>query len=430
MRRLLSFILCFFSTVFLFSFPSYSGEGNPVVVATVRGVINPVAGQYISKAIESAGRKKAAALVIELDTPGGLDTSMREIVKAILGSRVPVVVYVAPGGAMAASAGVFIAMASHVAAMSPGTAIGAAHPVSVTEKMDKVMAEKATNDAAAYARSLAEKRGRNGQWAEDAVRKSISATETEALGKGIVDLLAPDLKTLLKEIHGRRVVTAGGEQLLDTAGARIIREEMGIRDRLLDLISDPNVAYVLMLLGFYGLFFELTSPGAVFPGVVGAVSLILAFYSFQTIPVNYAGLLLIITGIILFILEVKVTSYGMLTIGGIASLVMGSLMLFDSPAPFLRLSLAVIIPAAVVTALFFGVTIRLAYRAFKRRPVTGIEGLAGLEGKAHTEITPEGGTVFVHGEFWSAFSDSPLPRGAGVVVTEVRGMRLKVDHIT
>lgn len=426
-RTVLPLILLILSAIILSVLPSRSEEGKPaVLVATVSGVINPAAAQYLHKAMVRASEMKASALVIELDTPGGLDASMREIVKDILGSRVPVVVYVSPGGARAASAGAFITMASHIAAMAPGTAIGAAHPVSLTEKMDETMAAKAVNDAAAYIRSLAEKRGRNGQWAEDAVRKSVSATETEALEKRVVDLTAPDLPALLKAINGMRVMTADGERVVDTANARIIREEMGLRDRILSLVSDPNVAYILMLLGFYGLFFELTSPGAIFPGVIGAVCLILAFYSFQAIPVNYAGLLLIIVGIVLFILEIKVTSYGLLTIGGVVSLVLGSLMLFDT-LPFLKLSLTVIIPSALLTALFFIITIRLAYRAQRSRPVTGSEGLIGLEGRAKTEITPEGGMVFVHGELWFAFSAAPIHKGARIIVREVKGLSVKVE---
>lgn len=408
---------------------SIENKKSEVFVITVNGVINPVAAEYIGKSIKKAAEMNAEALVIELDTPGGLDTSMRSIVKDIIGSSVPVVVYVSPNGARAASAGVFITMAAHIAAMSPGTNIGAAHPVAVGEKMDKVMAEKATNDAAAYIKSIAETRGRNVKWAEDAVRKSVSATETEALKNNIIDLTAKDINALLSGIDGRTVKTSYGDKALKTAGAKIIRHEMGFRHKILNLISDPNVAYILMMLGFYGLFFELTNPGAIFPGVVGGICLVLAFYSFQTLPVNYAGLLLIIIGLILFILEVKVISYGMLTIGGIVSIILGSLMLFESPLPFLKLSLSVIIPAALVTALFFVLTFRLAYKAYKRRPVTGVEGLVGLEGVAKTDITPGGGMVVVHGEFWSAYSDNVIQKDERVVVEDVKGLRVKVNKV-
>jgi membrane-bound serine protease (ClpP class) len=400
-------------------------EGG-VYVIPVNGVINPVSAEFIHKALEKASAMKAAALVIELDTPGGLDTSMRSIVKDIMGSSIPIVVYVSPAGARAASAGVFIMLAAHVAAMSPGSNIGAAHPVSIGEKMDKVMAEKATNDAAAYIKSIAEQRGRNSTWAQEAVKKSISATETEALKNGIIDLVAKDVSSLLKAIDGRKVKVLNSDKTLSTANAKVVTEKMGLRLKILNIISDPSIAYILMLLGFYGLFFELTNPGALLPGIIGAISLVVAFYAFQTLPVNYAGLLLIVIGIILFLLEVKVTSYGLLTVSGALSVALGSLMLFDSPSPFLRISLSIIIPATVVTALFFVVTFRLAYKAHKRKPVTGGEGLVGLEGITKTEVGPEGGMVRVHGEFWSASSDKRIGKNEPVIVETVSGLKLRV----
>ncbi len=397
-----------------------------VIVITVNGVINPVTAEYITKSIKKAVKKGSEGLIIELDTPGGLDTSMRDIVKEIIGSEVPVIVYVAPSGARAASAGVFITLAAHIAAMAPGTNIGAAHPVALGEKMDKTMAEKVTNDAAAYIKSIAEKRGRNVRWAEDAVRKSVSATETEALKNHIIDLVSKDINTLLNDINGKKVQTAIEEKALNTGNARLTREEMSLRLRILALISNPNVAYILMLLGFYGLFFELTNPGAIFPGVIGGICLILAFYAFQTLPVNYAGLLLIILAIILFILEVKIVSHGVLTIGGIISMVIGSLMLFESPGPFIRLSIYLILPAAIATALFFTLTISLALKAHRRKPVTGTEGLVGEEGTAKTEITTDGGLALVHGEIWQAFSDEEIEKDAKIEIEAVKGLRLKV----
>jgi len=297
-------------------------------------------------------------------------------------------------------------------------------------KMDKEMSDKATNDAAAYIRSLAERSGRNAAWAEAAVRKSISATESEAIREKVVDMVSSDLGTLLKEVQGRTVKTAGGEKTLQTAQATVVRNDMGIRHKILNFITDPSVAYMLMLLGFYGLFFEMTNPGAIFPGVAGGIFLILAFYSFQTLPVNYAGLALVIFAIVLFILEVKVVSHGLLTVGGIISMVFGSLMLFESPEPFYRVSLSIIIPAVLITALFFTVTFRLAYKALKRRPVTGSEGLVGLEGKAIEDITKEGGMVSLHGELWSAVSDNDIEKGKGIVVVEVSGLKLKVKKKT
>jgi membrane-bound serine protease (ClpP class) len=416
-----------FSIFIPFLFSLEAGEPvNEVMVITVNGVINPVSAEYIGKGIKKAVQQKAEALVIELDTPGGLDTSMRSAIKEIVGSEVPVVVFVSPSGARAASAGVFITLSSHIAAMAPGTNIGAAHPVSLGEKMDKTVAEKATNDAAAYIKSLAETRGRNAQWAEDSVRKSISATESEALKVHIIDLVAKDTATLLSDIDGKHVQTVFGERVLRTKNARVMREGMGLRQKILNLISDPNVAYILMLLGFYGLFFELTSPGAVFPGVIGSICLILAFYAFQTLPVNYAGLLLIILAVILFILEIKIVSHGVLTIGGIIAMIIGSLMLFESPGPFVRLSIYLILPAVIITALFFSLTIRLALKAHRRKPVTGREELIGMQGIAKTEITREGGMVSLHGEIWSAFSDDAIEKNDKIVVEEVRDLKLKV----
>lgn len=429
MHKKSAFLTIAILSIFLFTaFLSHSAENkkSEVIVITVDGVINPVAAEYIGKSIRKASEINAEALIIELDTPGGLDTSMRTIVKDIIGSNVPVVVYVSPSGARAASAGVFITMAAHIAAMSPGTNIGAAHPVAIGEKMDKAVVEKAVHDAAAYIKSIAEQRGRNIQWAEDAVRKSISATETEALKNNVIDLIAKDLNALLSAIDGKKVKTAAEEKILKTANAKIIKHEPGLRHKILNLISDPTIAYMLLLLGFYGIFFELTNPGAIFPGVFGAICLILAFYAFQTLPVNYAGLLLIILGIILFVLEVMITSYGLLSIGGIISFVLGSLMLFESPLPALKLSLSVVLPAAIVTAIFFIVTFRLAYKAYKRKPVTGTEGLIGMEGIAKTEITPDGGMIIVHGELWSAYSADVIHKDERVFVEDVKGLRVKV----
>jgi membrane-bound serine protease (ClpP class) len=292
--------------------------------------------------------------------------------------------------------------------------------------MDKTVADKATNDAAAYIKSLAERRGRNAQWAEDAVRKSVSATESEALKRNVIDLVTKDLTSLLSDIDGMAVQTAFEKKVLKTKNALVTREEFGFRHRVLNLISDPNIAYILMLLGFYGLFFELTNPGTLFPGVIGGICLILAFYAFQTLPVNYAGLLLIILALILFVLEIKITSHGILTIGGIIAMVVGSLMLFESPAPFMKLSLTLVLPAVLVTALFFSVTLSLAFKAQRRKPVTGIEGLVGESGIAHTDINREGGQVSLHGEIWSAHSDESIAKGKKITVETVSGLKVKV----
>jgi len=422
-----AYFLFLFVWLAIFSLPAFSvGQQRKVLAIKVSGPISPVSSEFIGKGIRKAGEMNAEALVVELDTPGGLDTSMRSIVKDIISSSVPVIVYVYPSGARDASAGVFITYAAHVAAMAPGTNIGAAHPVSVGEKMDKTMSEKVTNDAAAYIRSLAERSGRNAQWAEEAVRKSVSITETEALEQHVIDIVSKDLNSLLKDVDGRKVITVMGEKTLRTANVAVVTEEMGLRYKILNFVSDPSVAYMLMLLGFYGLFFELTNPGAIFPGVAGAICLILAFYSFQTLPVNYAGLLLIILGLVLFVLEVKVLSHGVLTIGGIISMVMGSLMLFESSEPMFKLSLYLILPVVIFTAMFFTATFSLAYKAYRRTPVTGSEGLVGQEGRAASDITRDGGTVKVRGEIWSAYSDEIIKKGEAISVVSVSGLTIKV----
>jgi membrane-bound serine protease (ClpP class) len=421
MKKKVLFVLLTFCAFSFLILPVYAD----VIIIKASGVVNPVMSEFITKGIDKAVLEKADAIVIELDTPGGLDASMRSIVKNIIASDVPVIVYVSPSGARAASAGVFITISAHVAAMAPGTNIGAAHPVAMGEKMDKTMLEKAENDAAAYIKSLAERRGRNAEWAEKAVRESVSITEAEALELKVIDVTAPNLDALLETIDGRSVETSAGELTLKTKGVKRQPLEMGLRLRILNLISDPNVAYILLLLGFYGIFFELTNPGSIFPGVFGAIALILAFYSLQTLPVNYAGLLLIIVAIILFILEIKIASYGLLTIGGIISLIIGSLMLFESPLPFLRISLSVILPTVLVTVILFSLTVGLVVRAHRRKPKTGVEGLIGIEGEAKTDILKKG-QVFIHGEIWGAWSDEPIKAGEKIIVEKVENLKVKV----
>lgn len=409
----------------LISFTSSRSEAD-IMVIKAEGVVNPVMSEFISKSIDEAN-ETSELLVIQLDTPGGLDASMRSIVQKINASEVPVVVYVSPSGARAASAGVFITLSAHIAAMAPGTNIGAAHPVAVGQKMDETMSEKAENDAAAYIRSIAESRNRNAAWAEKAVRESVSITENEALAFNVIDLTAPDIETLLSDINGKTVTTSKGDIVINTLGQAVRHREISSRLKILDFISDPSVAYILMMLGFYGIFFEMTNPGSIFPGVFGAISLILAFYSFQTLPVNYAGVLLIILAIIMFLLEIKITSYGILSIGGVISMLIGSIMLFDTAQPFFKLSLKVILPAVILTALFFTLTVSLAVKAYRRKPVTGKEEMIGSEGEAKTDIHKDG-QVFVHGEIWSAWSDDPIDKSDNVVVEKVEHLKLKV-HI-
>src|SRR5512137_949544 len=327
-------------------------EKRVVDVVVVNDVITPPIGEYIVKSIRQAAESGSEAIVIQLDTPGGLDLSMRDIIKECLNAPIPVVVYVSPQGARAASAGVLITISAHVAAMAPGTNIGAAHPVAMgMGKADETMMAKVENDAVAYGRGIAEQKGRNADWIEEAIRKSVSVTAEEALKLNVIDVIAKDIDELLEKIDGREVKLVSGTRVLKTKGAEINKKEMGFREKVLITISNPNIAYILFLLGLAGLYFEFSSSVVVLPGIIGGISLILAFFAFQTLPVNYAGILLIILALILFILEIKVTSFGMLTVGGVVSLTLGSLMLFDSrSAPFARLSYEVMIPVVAVTS--------------------------------------------------------------------------------
>ena len=408
--------------------PTAAAEAPPERIVhhiTVDAPITPVVAEYITKSIDRAAKSGVEALIIQLNTPGGLLDATNEIVIRMIASEVPLIVYVAPSGGRAASAGVFITMAAHIAVMAPTTHIGAASPVQMQGKMDDTMAKKAMNDTAAMARGIAEKRGRNAKWAEDAVRKAVSATETEALRLKVIDLIAPDIPTLLKKIDGRSVEVIIGKKVLRTADAKVVDIAMGLRHKILGIISNPNIAYILMILGFYGLYFELSNPGAIFPGVAGAICLILAFYALQTLPINYAGLMLIILGIALFIAEAFITSHGVLGIGGTIAMLFGSVMLIDSPVPAMRVSWAVILPVVAASALLFIVTVTIAVRVHREKADTGREGLLGLIGEARTAIDRRG-QVFVHGEIWSAWSDEPIAQGDRITVVAVEGLKLKV----
>jgi membrane-bound serine protease (ClpP class) len=325
MKRLICYIACII--VFLIGAKVYSQDNEQrsgeVLVISVDGSINPSSAEYIISGIEHAREQKAECLIVKLNTPGGLLQSTRTIVSGLLNSDVPVIVYVYPQGAQAASAGVFVTLAANIAVMSPGTNIGAAHPVGMQGQQDSIMNEKATNDAAALIRTISEKRSRNVQWAEDAVRKSISITENEALKLGVIDTIAVSMNDLLEKINGARVILPSGEKILNTAGAEITEMPMSFKQKILSLLSDPNLAYILLMIGIYGILFELYNPGAIFPGVAAVISLILSFYSLQALPVNYAGVALIILAVIFFVVEIKVVSHGLLTIGGVISLILG-----------------------------------------------------------------------------------------------------------
>lgn len=397
-----------------------------VTLATYDGVITPVSAEYLHDAITAAQEGGSQALIIRLNTPGGLDTSMRLIIKDITTATIPVIVYVSPSSGRAASAGVFITMAAHIAAMAPGTNIGAAHPVAMGGgEMDKTMTEKIENDSVAYIRSIAEQQGRNVAWAEDAVRKSVSVTEREALKLKIIDLVAEDLPALLKQLDGRAVTLQSSQSVLHTAGAAVREFPMGLRLELLKALSDPNIAYLLMTIGTVGIIAELYNPGAILPGVVGAISLILAFYSFQSLPVNYAGVLLFLLGIVFFILEVSVTSYGLLAIGGVVSMFLGSVMLIKTDVEFLQISWSVILPVVALVAAFTLFIVGMGMTAMRQRPVTGREEMVGLVGIVKSALTPHG-QVAVHGELWEATSDHPLRPGDEAEITRVDGLRLHV----
>ncbi len=419
-------------TLLLLFLATFALRAQTVNVITVDATINPATADYIHESIRKAADEGVECLVIRLNTPGGLLTSTRVIVTDLLTANVPVVVYVAPPGSQSASAGAFVTLAAHIAAMAPGTNIGAAHPVGMQGgEKDSIMNEKATNDAAAFIRSISEKRHRNVHWAEDAVRKSISITETEALRDSVIDVIAKDVRELLTEIDGRTVDVEGRTVVLRTRNATIAESKMDWKHSILDILSDPNIAYIFFLLGLYGLMFELYNPGSILPGVVGVISLILAFYSLHTLPVNYAGLALIIVGVILFILELKIVSHGLLAIGGVISLLLGSIMLINSESSleFVRISWSVIIPSVLLTALFFLFAIGAGVRAQRRKPVTGAEGIVGEPGEAITDCSPDG-QVRVHGEIWNATSDGEtIPLGARIRVKQVESLRLVVTRL-
>ena len=403
-----------------------SAAPAPVATIELEGVISPVTLRLIGIAIDRAQAERAQALVVLLDTPGGLERSMRAIVQRMMNAEVPVIVFVSPTGARAASAGVFITMAAHVAAMSPATNIGAASPVAMGGTADKTMMKKVENDSAAFIRTVALERGRNAEWAEKAVRQAVAITEREALKLKVIDLVADSLPDLLDRVDGRTIKLPKSTVTLATKGAPLRPIEIGFRDRFLNVITDPNVAYVLMMLGMLGLFFELSNPGVILPGVIGGISLILAFFAFQSLPINYAGLLLILFGIVLLVAEIKIVSHGVLAIGGMISMALGSLMLFDAPEVGFRVSWWVIGPTVAGTAGLFLFVIAAGVRALGRPPATGAEGLVGKLATVRERLGPEG-QVLVAGEIWRAVVDGePLEPGVQVRIVAVDGLTLRV----
>jgi membrane-bound serine protease (ClpP class) len=412
-----------------------SGGQADVSVVRVRGIVNPTLAHYVSRSIDQAEQDGAHAVVIELDTPGGLDSSMRQIIQRILASRVPVVLYVAPPGARAGSAGVYITYAAHLAAMAPNTNIGSATPVAMGEggeqQMSPEMRAKVTNDATAYIRSLAEQRGRNADWAEQAVREGANITAQEALNLGVIDIIATDVNDLLRQIDGRTVTTAAGAVALRTADASVQRIEMGVVDAFLHAISDPTIAYILLSLGTMGLFFELSNPGTILPGTVGGICLLLGFYALGTLPVNYAGLLLMAFALLLFVVELFTPTHGVLSVGGLVAFLLGSLMLFNVPeaAPWLSLSLWTILGVTGLMGGFFLIVARLVARSLKQKPTVGREALIGQIGRAKTPLNPQG-MVWVDGALWEATVEGGwVLAGQRVEVVTVEGLHMRVRPV-
>ncbi len=420
-------LVALISAVILLSLSAMASSAPIVNVIRVEGPIDPAVAQYIHRAIEISQEGNAEALIIKLETPGGLDDSMRAIIKDFFASRIPIVVYIWPQGARAASAGAIITLASHVAAMSPGTAIGAAHPVSIGNgQMDKTMATKIENDAAAYARSIAKRRGRNVDWAEMIVRKSISSTEEEAKKKNVIDIIAKDMNTLLKQLDGRKVKTADGMHTIRTKGATIKEINPSVREKFLHIVSNPNIAYILMLIAIYGIIFELNNPGSIFPGVIGGISLLLALYSFAILPINLTGALLIAFAVILFVTDLFVPGHGILTVGGIIAFIVGSLILFETRTPAMRISMTLVVTMTILTAGFFLFAVGAGARAQKLRVVTGSEALIGQVVEARTDLNPKG-KVFVEGEYWNAIAEGePVKKGEKVRIVAVEKLMLKV----
>ena len=417
----------FLFLVFLW-FASPVFAANQIVVVKIFGAINPAVAEFVSQEIHQANKEQQALIVLNMDTPGGLDTSMRQIIKKIQSSHVPVASYVSPSGSRAASAGTFITIASHIAAMAPGTNIGAAHPVNMmggNNQQESTMDKKVVNDAAAYIRSLAELRNRNSHWAELAVVKSVSISAEEAKRLNVIDLIAGNVKALILAIDGREIQTTSGPMTLKTGRLEIVYHEMSPRLKMLDIISNPNVAYVLMMIGVVGLYFEMSNPGLVFPGVIGAVSMVLALYAMQTLPIDYAGLLLVLLGALFFIAEIGVMSYGLLSLAGVVSIFLGSTMLIDSDDPAMQISQSILYPTLGLTIVFSIGIIFFATQTRNLKKQGGAEGMLGETGIVKENLNPHG-RVLVHGELWDAECEGEIMEGEHVIVESVEGLKVRV----
>jgi len=435
LRRIIVFILVFILGLALFlnwfraEVLAQDDEKKRVVyVLSVDGTINPALSDYIIKGIEEAEQNKAACVIIRMDTPGGVVTTTKTIIKEMINAKLPVVVYVAPSGSSASSAGALITVAADVAAMAPGTNIGAAHPVAGGgQEIGESMSEKIINDLTAYIRSIVVKKGRNAEWAEQAIRESVSITAKEALEIKVIEIIADSLPDLLEKLHGRQVEKEGRNFTLETKGAQIEKILPGLRFKILDVVANPNIAYILMMIGGIGIMMELYNPGLIFPGVVGGICLLLSFFALQVLPVNYVGIMLIILSVILFILELKIASFGLLSLGAIISLTLGSIMLFDTGETAMRVSWSVIIPMVSMVSAFFIFALGLVVKAWLKQPRTGKQGLIGEVGVALTNLDTEG-KVAIHGEYWNANADGHILKGEKVRVIRVDDLCLKVTR--
>ncbi len=417
----------FFLIIIFTFFTSLVVNAKDIMIITVADAITPASQLYISNGIKEATEKNFQALIIKLDTPGGLLDATRQIVNIFFEAKIPIIVYVAPSGARAGSAGVFITLAADIAVMANGTNIGAAHPVGLDGSSDTtVIGQKIVNDAAAFIRSIAEKRKRNIQWAEDAVRKSVSITETEALNNNIIDFICNDIDSVLKAIDGFQLEKNGKILKIDSKNTRLIYRDKNFKESILSVLSNPNLSYILILIGIWGIIFEFKSPGSIYPGAIGIFSLLIASYSLQMLPVNYVGLALIITAIILFILEIFIQSYALLTIGGIICFALGSLMLIDSPEGIVKISTELIIFATITTALLFGILIWFGIKAQKSKKAPIAEEMTSLNGVAISDFINGKGKVHVNGEIWIAYSTDDIKNNDEIVVEKVKGLQLVV----
>ncbi|NPA53108.1 MAG: nodulation protein NfeD [Aquificae bacterium] len=415
----------FLLLVFLFSF-SY-GE---IFVAKWDKAVTPVMADYIKRVIKEAEEENASAIILELDTPGGLESAMRDIIKSMMNTYIPFVVYVYPPGARAASAGAIITISADIAAMAPSTNIGSASPVQMTGKdIDETMKKKVINDMLAFVRSIAKEKGRNVKVIEKMITESINLSAEEALKKKVIDVIAVDLNDLINKIDGKTIKKKNAQIKLALKGQMIVYKETNLREKILSILTNPTVAYLLLMIGFYGIFFELYNPGSIIPGTIGALSLLLALYALNILSVNWLGVLLIILGIVFFALEVVTPTFGGLALGGIIALILGSIILISPDSPYGDISLKVILPTAVFSGAFFLTIAYLGIKAQMRKPLTGKEGMIGEKGEAITKITPKGGKVFIMGEIWEAYSDEEIPEGSQVEVVAVEGLKLKVKKV-